>query len=81
MAAVPAGYRLLEAGYYRLADGAGPLAWDGSAFASLNGVAEAAVGTTPASTHRLLEAGYYQLSDGAGPYGWDGASFSLLSGA
>ena len=80
MAAVPTGYRLLEAGYYRLADGAGPLAWDGSAFTLLSGDVEGGVGTPAAATHRLLEAGYYQLSDGAGPYGWNGASFFLLSG-
>jgi hypothetical protein len=79
MAAVPAGYRLLEAGYYRLADGAGPHAWNGTVFTLLSGDAEAAVGTVPAATHRLLEAGYYQLSDGAGPYGWSGAAFFLLS--
>ena len=30
---MPEGYRLLGAGYYRLLDGAGPYAWDGTAFA------------------------------------------------
>jgi len=29
---MPDGYRLLDAGYYRLSDGAGPWAWDGSVF-------------------------------------------------
>jgi hypothetical protein len=77
---MPAGYTLLPSGYYRQADGAGPYAWDGSAFSLLSGDAGAAAGSPAPATHRLLAAGYYRLAEGAGPYGWDGTSFFLLSG-